>query len=67
MPNKVNNMLIKFYKAFIIDLKLFGGQTSKNNQDVRKLVFRRTSVSLNVFLVFMCCLESKNRDVTLVS
>ena len=57
VPKNVNNMSIKCFIAFIIDLKSFGGQTSKNVQDIRKLVFTCASESLYVCLVFMCCLD----------
>ena len=53
-------MLIKCYIAFTIDLKSFGGQTSKNVQYVRKLVFIRASESLYICLVFKCCFKSIN-------
>ena len=59
MTKKVNNILIKCFRACIVYLKLFGGQTSKNDQHVRKLFFRRTSVFLCAFLCFMYCLGSK--------
>ena len=44
MYKNINNMLIKCYTVCILYLKLFGGQTSKNVQDVWKLAFRRASV-----------------------
>ena len=50
-------MLIKCFIDCIIDLKSFGGQTSKNLKDVRKLVFTCASESLYVCLVYMWCLE----------
>ena len=43
VPNSM--MSISFFRSCIVYLKIFGGETSKNVQDVRKLVFRCSSVS----------------------
>ena len=44
VPKKFNYNLIKCITACIVYLKWFGGKTSKNNQDVRNIVFPRISV-----------------------
>lgn len=57
MPKKVNIILAKIFYSFYNLLEVFW---SSNIHDVWKFVFWRASVSLNIFLVFMCCLRSKN-------
>ena len=44
----------------MLDFKSFRGKTSKNVQDIQKLVFRCASVSLYYCLDFMSCLKSNN-------
>ena len=56
-------MLIKCLIACVIDLMSFRGQTCKNVQDVRKLVFRCASESLYVTVIFMCCLDLRRSVV----
>ena len=53
------NMLIKYFTDIIVYWKWFGGQTSKNDQDVRKLVLRRASMFYCAFICFMYCLFPK--------
>lgn len=52
-------MLVKCVTTCDSRFTMFGRQTSKNNQDVWKLVVLCASLPLYVYIVLDCCLESK--------